>query len=75
MDYIFDIVIIILLIICLALLFMVLKKKNSQETDRVLPELEKIQGGVAALREQTQQQSSDAFHRCLRKWLFREAPL
>ena len=58
MDYIFDIVIIILLIICLALLFMVLKKKNNQETDRVLPELEKIQGGVAALREQSQQQSN-----------------
>lgn len=58
MDYIFDIVIIILLIICLALLFMVLKKKNNQETDRVLPELEKIQGGVATLKEQSQQQSN-----------------
>ncbi len=58
MDYVFDIVIIILLIICLALLFMVLKKKNSQETDRVLPELEKIQGGVATLKEQTQQQNN-----------------
>ncbi len=58
MNYILDIVIIILLIICLALLFMVLKKKNSQETDRVLPELEKIQGGVASIKEQTQQQSN-----------------
>ena len=58
MDYIFDIVIIILLIICLALLFMVLKKKNNQETDRVLPELEKMQSNVASLREQTQQQSN-----------------
>ncbi len=58
MDYIFDIVIIILLIICLALLFMVLKKKNNQETDIVLPELEKIQGGVATLKEQTQHQSN-----------------
>ena len=58
MNYILDIVIIILLIICLALLFMVLKKKNSQENDRVLPELEKLGANVVSLKDQSQQQSN-----------------
>ena len=58
MNYILDFIIIILLIICLALLFLVLKKKNNQENDRVLPELEKLGGNIASLKEQTQQQNN-----------------
>lgn len=58
MDLIFDIIIVILLIICLALLFMVLKKKNTQETDRLFAEQEKMQGNISSLKEQMQQQSN-----------------
>ena len=58
MNYILDIAIITLLIICLALLIMVLKKKNSQETDRLFAQQEKLGENITSLREQTVQQSN-----------------
>ena len=58
MDLAFDIIITILLIICVALLFLVLKKKNNQESDRLFASVEKLGDGVAAIKEQLQQQSN-----------------
>lgn len=58
MDLAFDIIITILLIICVALLFLVLKKKNNQESDRLFASVEKLGDGVAAIKEQSQQQSN-----------------